>query len=63
MRSLKKFGRDLAMAALAGAVVYFTDHVADLGMSPEAAPVVTAAVLLGYRSIRKAMGYDPVEPG
>jgi len=61
MRSLQKFGRDLLMAALAGAVVYFTDHVADLGMSPELAPIVTAAVLLGYRAVRGYMGYDPEE--
>ena len=50
------------MAALAGAVVYFTDHVADLGLSPEVAPLVTAAVLLGYRALREAMGYGPEQP-
>lgn len=58
-RTAFKFGRDLLLAALAGAVTYFVDNVASLGLSPEVAPLVTAVVLGGYRIVRGWLGAEP----
>ncbi len=51
-----KLIRDLVAAALAGALLYVSEHAADFGVSPEIAVVVVPLVLYAYRRVRTWAG-------
>ena len=58
-RTLRKFGRDLLVAIITAAVVFLSDNVADLGMSPEISALLVTVVALVWRSVRGYLGSEP----
>lgn len=60
-RTLLKFARDAALAAVAAAVLFVTDNIGLLNLNPAAATFVVAGVGLGYRWLRGAMGAEPID--
>ena len=60
--NLRKFVRDLAVAALGFAAAYVAAHAADIGLDPAYIAAVTPVALLIYRAIRGQVGLGPDAP-
>lgn len=58
--TLRKFGRGLGFAAIAGVLTFLTDNQADLNIPAEFSPFYVAAVALVWRWVRDARGAGPV---
>ena len=58
-RTAQKFLRDLAVALAVAILVFVSDNVADLGLSPEFTAILVAVVLAALRTIRGYVGREP----
>lgn len=58
-RTAQKFLRDLAVAVAVAILVFVSDNVADLGLSPEFTAILVAVVLAALRTIRGYAGNEP----
>ena len=58
-RTIRKFGRDLILAAGVAFVAYVSDHATDLNLSPEVTAILVAVVAVGWRSVRGYLGQEP----
>lgn len=58
-RTFMKFGRGLAFAAVGSALLFVTDHLADIGLPPALYAAAVPLVAFAFRYFRGLAGNEP----